>query len=132
MKATDELRDELRELLDEVIPTGGTESDSRFTNEQADKLLIRARDINEAAAAGWKLKAAWAMSERGGLEETSAGDEKHKFVKLAEYRDHCLAMAKMYAEQVPGKGSRLLALDVPDVLGTMERQVDITRILGVD
>lgn len=133
MTPTDELREELRELLDEVIPSGGTESDTRFTDAQIDKLLTRVRDINEAAAAGWKLKAAWAMSERGGLEESSAGDEKHKFVSLEKYRDHCLAMAEMYAELAPGSGSRLFSIEEPDVLGTsVAEESDLSRLLGVD
>jgi len=117
MTPTDELRTELRELLDEVIPEGGTESDTRFLNTQIDALLTAASDINEAAASGWTRKALWAMSERGGLQESQAGNEKLKFVDLEKYRDHCLAMAKMFRDQVPAKGSRLLAFDPPDVLG---------------
>ncbi|HOV80763.1 MAG TPA: hypothetical protein PK728_11780 [Bacillota bacterium] len=117
MTPTPELRAELRELIDEVIPPGGTEADTRFTDTQIDALLTAASDINEAAANGWTRKAARAMSERGGLEESQAGNEKLKFVSIKDYRDHCLAMAKMYRDMVPGKGSRLLAFDAPDVLG---------------
>lgn len=117
MTPTVELRTELRELLDEVIPEGGTENDTRFTNVQLDAILMAVSDINEAAARGWQRKAARAMSERGGLQESQAGNEKLKFVDLEKYRDHCLAMAKMFRDQVPGKGSRLLAFDAPDVLG---------------
>lgn len=131
MTPTDELRTELRELLDEEIPSGGTDSDTRFTNEQIDKLLQNADYIEEAAAAGWKRKALRAMSERGGLQESQAGDERHKFIDLEKYRDHCLAMAKMFSDMVPGHGSRLLAFDAPDVLGTSEQEEDISRILGV-
>lgn len=129
MIPTEELRTELREMLDEVIPDGGTESNTRFTNDQLDKLLNKTQNINETAAAGWKLKAAWAMSERGGLEVSQAGDEKHQFVKLTEYRDHCLSMAKMFAEMIPGGGSRLFALDTTDEITPINE--DISRILGV-
>lgn len=118
-------------MLDEVIPEGGTEGDTRFTTAQIDSLLEKAEELNEAAAAGWRLKAARAMSERGGLEESQAGDEKHRFVKLTEYRDHCLAMAAMYGGQVRAAGSRILGFDAPDVLGTEESESDISRILGV-
>jgi hypothetical protein len=114
---TDELRDELRSLLDEIIPPGGSESDTRFTNTQIDKLLEAASEINEAASNGWRRKALWAMSERGGLQESQAGDEKLKFVSIEAYRDHCLAMMKLFSDMTPGKGSRLLAFDAPDVLG---------------
>ena len=82
MTATPELRTELRVLIDEGIPLGGTDSDTRFLNSQIDAMLVAAGDINAAAAIGWRLKAAKAMSERGGLEESKAGDEQHKFVSL--------------------------------------------------
>jgi hypothetical protein len=117
MTPTPELRTELRELIDEVIPPGGTEADTRFTNTQIDALLAAASDINEAAANGWTRKAARAMSERGGLEESQAGNERLKFVSIEAYRDHCLQMAAMFKSMVPGKGSRLLTFDAPDVLG---------------
>ncbi len=118
MIPTDELRAELRELLDEMIPAGGTERDTRFTNSQIDVLLTAASDINEAAANGWTRKAARAMSERGGLQESQAGNERLKFVTLESYRDHCLQMAEMFRGLAPGRGSRLMAFDAPDVLGT--------------
>lgn len=131
MTPTEDLRTELRELLDEVIPEGGSDSNTRFSNTQIEALLTAASDINEAAANGWIKKAVRAMSERGGLQETQAGDEKHKFIDLEKYRDHCLAMAKMFKDLLAGKGSRILAFDPPDVLGTTEKEEDISRILGV-
>jgi len=131
MTPTDDLRLELRELLDEAVPSGGTDADTRFSNEQIDALLTNANDINEAAANGWTRKALRAMSERGGLQESQAGEEKHKFIDLEKYREHCLAMAKMFRDQIPSKGSRLLGFDAPDVLGTEEAESDISRILGV-
>jgi hypothetical protein len=132
MTLTDILRTELRELLDEAIPLGGSEIDTRFTNTQIDALLTVASDINQAAAEGWRRKALRAMSERGGLQESQAGDEKLKFVSIEAYRDHCLTMAKMFSDLAPGAGSQLAALDPPDVLGISEQQTDLSRILGVD
>jgi len=117
MTPTAELREKLRQLLDEKIPPGGSDADTRFRDGEIDALLQEANHIHEAAAAGWKLKAAWAMSERGGLEESQAGDERHKFVKLTEYRDHCMQMADMYASMAPGIGSKLLGYDLPAVPG---------------
>ena len=131
MQPTDELRAELRELLDEVIPDGGTERDTRFTDAQLDRLLENAACIEEAAAAGWERKALRAMSERGGLEESSAGDERHRFVSLQAYRDHCLAMARMFAAKA-GNRSRVFGFDPPSVLGTPdEEEGDLSRLLGV-
>lgn len=131
MNITDELRRKLRQLLDETIPKDGTEEDTRFLGVEIDELLQESKHIYEAAAAGWKIKAARAMSERGGLEESQAGDEKYKFVSLKEYRDHCLAMSRMYAEMVPGSGSKAFKMDAPDPFMKKEGS-DLTRLLGVD
>ncbi len=117
MTPSETLRTDLRELLDETIPTGGTESDTRFTTARIDALLTAADDLNEAAYNGWTLKAAKAMSERGGLESSASGTEKLIFVALKDYRDHCLQMASMFADLIPGGGSRLMAFDPPSVAG---------------
>jgi len=128
---TEELRTKLRRALDEVIPESGTESDTRFTDAEIDELLEEADCLEEAAAEGWFRKAGRAMSERGGLEESSAGDEKHRFVKLQDYRDHCLSMARLYSDRIPGHGSRALEFDPPDVLGTeTTSEGDLSRLLG--
>ena len=118
MTPTPDLRAKLRRLIDEVIPAGGTDQDTRFTDEELDEILAAASTIEEAAAECWERKAARAFSERGGLEESRAGDESHRFVSLKEYRDHCLAMAELFRARVPQSGSRLLAFEPPDVLGT--------------
>ena len=112
---TETLRTELRRLIDERISVGKMAADTRFTDAELNILLETATHINAAAAAGWNLKAARAMSERGGLEASQAGDEKHTFVSIGEYRDHCLAMAKMYSDMVTGTGSRALGYDLPPV-----------------
>jgi len=114
---TPELRSKLRRHLDERIILPGTDQDTRFLDAEIDELLLGAQHLYSAVATGWKMKAAWAMSERGGLEESQAGDERHKFIKLTEYRDHCLAMGRMYAAMVPGFGSVALGYDLPAVPG---------------
>lgn len=112
------LRTQLRELLDEEIPAGGTAADTRFSDAQLDALLAAASTLEHAAALGWERKALRAMSERGGIEQSQAGAERITFVALREYRDHCLAMAELYRRKVAGLGSLALALEPPDVLGT--------------
>ncbi len=107
------LRIELRRLVDERIWT--TAADTRFSDAELDILLTGATHINAAAVSGWRIKASRAMSERGGLEESQAGDEKHKFISLEAYRDHCLAMAQMFSTLVPRVGSRALEYDLPEV-----------------
>lgn len=117
MIPTPELRAELRELIDEAIPTGGTEADTRFTDAQLDALLSKARFIEEAAAEAWERKGLRAMSERGGLEESQVGNEKLKFVSIEAYRDHCFQMAAYFRGKVPGGGSRLFVYDAPKIEG---------------
>jgi len=80
MTPTTELREELRELLDEVVPEGGTESDTRFTDAQLDKLLTVANNIYSVAAEGWVRKAAMLQRELGQIEQYSVGDESYKVV----------------------------------------------------
>lgn len=119
MTPTDELRTKLRRMIDESIPPGGTDADTRFPNDEIDELLTEASTLEQAASEGWTRKAARAMSERGGLEESQAGDERHKFVSIEAYREHCLAMAKVYAGKA-GRRSRLMTLDPPEVYQTGE------------
>jgi hypothetical protein len=119
MTPTDELRSKLRLLIDEQIPTNGTDTDTRFTDEELDEIMSEAVDIYAAASEAWFRKAARAMSERGGLEESSAGDERLKFISLQEYENHCLRMADMFNKRSRiGSRSRAMSLDAPDVLGT--------------
>lgn len=124
MTPTDELRTELRELLDEEIPAGGSEADTRFTNAQIDRLLMQARNVYFAAAEGWTRKAGKLQRELGHLAETQTGDERAQRVNLTTAINYCLAMAKQYQERGQlddaGSGSRLLGFEMPDVLGTGE------------
>lgn len=107
---TPELRGQLRRLLDERIPGGGAAEDTRFGEDDLNMLLEDATHLFAAVAEGWRLKASWAMSERGGLESLSAGDEKYTFVSLEAYRAHCLDMAQQFAARVPATGSRLFGI----------------------
>lgn len=118
MTPTADLRTELRELLDEIIPSGGTESDTRFTTARIDSMLTAAASIYEAAADGWTLKAARAFSERGGLEQTTAGNETLKFASLTDYYNYCKEMSATFESMVPGSGgSRLFEFDPPTIQG---------------
>lgn len=118
MVPTVEIRARLRRLIDEVIPPSGTEADTRFTDAELDEILEKMQYIEEAAAEAWERKAARAMSERGGLEQSQAGDQAFRFVSLNDYRDHCLAMAERFRFKVPQRGSRVFAFSPPDVLET--------------
>ncbi len=131
MTPTDALRTSLREAIDEPIPSGGTDLDTRFSAAQVDALLLAVDSVEAAAVEGWTRKAVRALSERGGLQEMTAGSERLKFVSIEAYRAHCLAMADLWQARVPGtlSGSRLLAPVEPDVLGTPEgATTDLSRL----
>jgi hypothetical protein len=117
MLPTPQLRTELRELVEEVIAPGQADTDTRFTDAVIDAILTASDHINQAAATAWQRKAAKALDERGGLQEARSGDEALKFVTQKDFREHCMAMAEIYARKAPGKGSRLLAIDYPYQLG---------------
>jgi hypothetical protein len=132
MEPTDALRLELRRALDEVIPEGGTDADTRFSDEEIDELLRAFTSIAAAAAEGWARKALRAMSERGGLQKMQAGSERFEFVSIESYRDHCLLMAQTWSDQIPGQGSaRLLGIVEPNVLGpTDPTRTDLSRLIA--
>lgn len=51
--------DRLRSLLGEEVPDGGTDSDTLFSDEKIDDLLLLAgQDVERAAYEGWRIKAA--------------------------------------------------------------------------
>ncbi|MBO8169342.1 MAG: hypothetical protein H0Z35_09195 [Thermoanaerobacteraceae bacterium] len=114
MTPTAELRSRLRKLLNEVIPTGGTESDTRFLDADLDELLTEAVNIYGAAAAGWTMKAGMLQSQ---IESYSVGQEKYDLTSLKDQLSHALAMADRYANmaRVSG-GSVLLKITPPEVL----------------
>lgn len=118
MTPTDETRVEMRGMIDETIPPGGTDLTTRILDREIDGFLSRSTCLEEAAWRAWMAKASRAFSERGGLEVASAGSERHQFVSIREYRDHCLSMADYYRSQVPRGGSLALGIQAPDVLGT--------------
>ena len=75
MIPTTELRAKLRKLLDERIPEGGSDTDTRFSDADIDELLIDATNIYEAAAAGWTIKAGMFQRELGEIESYAVGQE---------------------------------------------------------
>ena len=68
----------LRQLLGEVIPPGGTEADTLFTDEEIQDLLEENLDPERAAYEGWKIKAA----KLANLVDTTEGNAQKKFSQL--------------------------------------------------
>ena len=117
MTPTAELREELRELLDEVIPEGGTESDTRFTDAQLDRILAKTRNIYAAAAEGWTRKAAMFQREIGQIKSYSVGQEKYDMADLTSLLEYALKMAETYSRMAASSmGSMVFRFTPPEVL----------------
>ena len=117
MAPTAEAREELRELLDEVIPEGGSESDTRFTDAQLDRLLGKSRNIYAAAAEGWTRKAAMFQREMGQVESYSVGQERYDIAKAKDLLEYALKMAETYSRMATSSmGSMVFRFTPPEVL----------------
>ncbi len=117
MTPTVELREELRELLDEVVPEGGTESDTRFTDAQLDKLLSKSRNVYAAAAEGWTRKAAMFQREAGKIQSYTVGQERYDMTKVKDLLEYALKMAETYRQMASSSiGSVILRFKPPEVL----------------
>ena len=117
MAPTAEAREELRELLDEVIPEGGTENDTRFTDAQLDRLLGKSRNIYAAAAEGWTRKAAMFQRELGQVQSYMVGQERYDMAKVKDLLEYALKMAETYRQMASSSiGSVILKFKPPEVL----------------
>ncbi len=119
MTPTDALRTELRELLDEVIPSGGTDADTRFTAAQVDAMLAVAHNVDAAAATGWTRKAGMLQRELGRIKSSSTGQERYDFETLKDNLSYALTMAQTYRElagPAPSQVSQLFGVAKPEVI----------------
>ena len=117
MTPTPELRTKLRKYLNETIPAGGTDADTRFLDTELDDMLAEAENINQAAAKGWVIKAGLLQ---GDIESYSVGQEKYDLTSLKDQLSHALAMAAQYTA-LAGESSKtntgvILKLTRPEVL----------------
>jgi hypothetical protein len=114
MTPTANIRTRLRKLLNEVIPVGGTESDTQFTDTELDELLTEAMNIYGAAAAGWTIKAGLLQ---GQIESYAVGQERYDLTSLKDQLAYALAMSGHYASTAQvSTGSRLFGFEPPEVL----------------
>lgn len=70
--------DRLRSLLGEDIPRDGKDSDTLFSEEEIQDLLVRFGDMERAAYEGWRVKAA----RLSNLVDTTEGNVQRKFSQL--------------------------------------------------
>ncbi len=119
MTPTEDSRQEFRELVDELIPEGGIEKDTRFANTQIDRLLSRAKNIYSAASEGWTMKAGMLSKELGQIDEYGTGQERYRIMNLHTAINGALTMAKQYANMArtaSSVGSVILKIQPPEVL----------------
>ena len=107
----------MRKLLDEIIPEGGSDADTRFTDADIDELLIDATNVYEAAAAGWTLKAGMFQRELGQIESYAVGQERYDMRKLQDMVNYALKMAETYSRMATSHmGSVILKFKPPEVI----------------
>lgn len=120
MTPTDDLRTWLRAALNEKIPQGGSDADTRFTPAEIDSLLSDAKDKYAAASDGWLIKAGMLqrkMNEAPATQGYSIGNERYDLAKLKEEVEMCLSMAQHYAKLSSNKrGSAIVKVAVPVVI----------------
>ena len=117
MTLTPELRTKLRKLLDEQIPAGGSDADTRFSDADIDELLSEAANIYGAAAAGWTLKASMFQREAGQIQSYSVGQERYEMSNPKDLMEYALKMAETYSRMAASSiGSVILKFKPPEVL----------------
>lgn len=80
----------LRQLLGEVIPNPGEDTDTMFSDEEIDDFLLRAgNNVARAAAIGWNVKAA----NYAGLMTTTEGNASRQ---ASDLFGHATTMVKKY------------------------------------
>lgn len=118
MIATPEIITELRELLDEEIPAGGSEADTAFLDSRLITILDAAPNLHAAAAEGWRRKAAKIQKHIGSLSSYKTGDEQYEYVNLTTALNAAMSMVKMYDDMGnrPLAGGYMLRVEPPEVL----------------
>jgi len=127
MAPTPELEQALRVLIDEVVPPGGTDTDTRFTDAEIDVYLQTADSLQEAAANAWMAKAAKVVSNTAGILSVSAGSERVQFATPKDMADFAMRMAQYYRGLIPGFGSSAYAIDYYVVAQTIVRDDIVTE-----
>lgn len=81
--------EQVRELVGEVIPAGGTEADTLFTNVRLAELIAEMGTVTDAAGRAWQIKAA-ALAD---LVDTAEGTSKRA---MSDLHKHAVAMVEVY------------------------------------
>lgn len=119
----------------EIIPAGGNEGDTNFTDVTIGALIDGHQSLEGAAAEIWRRKAAALLSGTL-LEEKSIGSEKFKFMTTKDRHAAYLEQADLYDSMTPGTatagGTQTAELEPHDVLGVNSnpRETDLSRLIG--
>jgi hypothetical protein len=92
--ATPAQRTDLRLKLGEVIPDGGIDEDSLFSNEQIDALIDKHGSPDAALGEGWRIKAGLLAD----LVDVTEGSSRRN---LSSLHQNALRMALLYNNAVP-------------------------------
>jgi hypothetical protein len=87
--ATAAQRTEIRLKLGEVIPEGGTDADTLFSDIQVDNLVDKHGSVDAALGEGWQIKAGLLA----GLVDIAEGGSKRNLSSLYQ---NALRMAEVY------------------------------------
>lgn len=107
---------QLRKLINEVIPPGGSEYDTNFTNAELETMLNEQQNLYQAASFAWTIKAGL---YQGQIESYKVGNESYDTTKLKDQVDHALKMAAKYAEMArtaESLGAVIIRVKPPEVL----------------
>lgn len=88
---------EVRELINEDIPVGGTEADTLFTDVQVQAWIDATTTTDSAVVLGWRAKAA----KYSDLVDTAEGTSKRA---MSDLLANALKMLKLYGVDVDGSG----------------------------
>lgn len=86
---------ELRQMLGEDIPVGGSEADTLFSDEEIVDFILKNPDLERAAVQGWRVKAA----RLSNLVDNTEGNVQRKFSQLL---DNANDMIRLYLRSSGG------------------------------
>lgn len=89
MATTQEKITSVREMIGEVIPAGGTEAETLFTDDRVTAWIEASNSLEGAALTGWRAKAAQFAS----LVDVTDGAASRA---MSDLLDHAEKMVKMY------------------------------------
>jgi hypothetical protein len=81
--------DRVRQLLGEEVPLGGSDTETLFTDEQIEGLLLDQGSVDAAVAEGWRIKAAKFAS----LVDVQEGTSKRA---MSDMHKNALAMVEAF------------------------------------